>query len=32
VDALGAIAEDLEGTNCDSRLVARIDARLAALP
>jgi hypothetical protein len=32
MDALGAIAEDLEGTNCDPRLVARIDARLAVLP
>jgi hypothetical protein len=30
--ALGDIAEDLEGTNCDQRLVALIDARLAVLP
>ncbi len=29
--ALGDIAEDLEGTNCDSQLVARIDALLAEL-
>jgi hypothetical protein len=30
--ALGDLAEDLEGTNCDSRLVALIDERLASLP
>ena len=30
--ALGDIAENLEGTNCDSRLVARIDEALAAIP
>lgn len=29
--ALGDIAEDLEGSNCDSRLVRRIDETLAAL-
>lgn len=30
--ALGDIAENLEGTNCDQRVVARIDEALAALP
>ena len=30
--ALGDIAEDLEGTNCDSRLVRRIDQALATIP
>ena len=30
--ALGDIAENLEGSNCDSRLVERIDEQLAALP
>ena len=30
--ALGDIAENLEGTNCDSRLVARIDEALAQIP
>ncbi len=30
--ALGDIAENLEGTNCDSRLVELIDERLATLP
>lgn len=30
--ALGDIAEDLEGSNCDSRLVKLIDDRLATLP
>jgi len=30
--ALGDIAENLEGTNCDPRLVTRIDEALAALP
>ena len=30
--ALGDIAENLEGTNCDSRLVARIDEALGSLP
>jgi hypothetical protein len=30
--ALGDIAENLEGTNCDPRLVERIDAVLADLP
>jgi hypothetical protein len=30
--ALGDIAENLEGTNCDPRLVARIDEALADLP
>jgi hypothetical protein len=30
--ALGDIAENLEGTNCDARLVARIDEALAVLP
>lgn len=30
--ALGDIAEDLEGTNCDQALVEMIEARLAALP
>jgi hypothetical protein len=30
--ALGDIAENLEGTNCDPRLVARIDEALAELP
>ena len=30
--ALGDIAENLEGTNCDPRLVARIDQALAGLP
>lgn len=30
--ALGDIAEDLEGSNCDSRLVDRIDTALAGLP
>jgi hypothetical protein len=30
--ALGDIAENLEGTNCDQRLVARIDSLLAGLP
>jgi hypothetical protein len=30
--ALGDIAENLEGTNCDPRLVARIDEALAMLP
>lgn len=30
--ALGDIAEDLEGTNCDQDLVELIEARLAALP
>ena len=30
--ALGDIAEDLEGSNCDSRLARRIDEALAALP
>jgi hypothetical protein len=30
--ALGDIAENLEGTNCDPRLVARIDEALATLP
>jgi hypothetical protein len=29
--ALGDIAENLEGSNCDSRLVERIDEQLAAL-
>lgn len=29
--ALGDIAENLEGTNCDNRLVERIDQRLAGL-
>ena len=29
---LGDLAEDLEGSNCDPRLVARIDQGLAALP
>ena len=30
--ALGDIAEDLEGSNCDPRLARRIDEALAALP
>jgi hypothetical protein len=30
--ALGDIAENLEGANCDPRLVERIDAALATLP
>ena len=30
--ALGDIAENLEGTNCDPRLVAQIDEALATLP
>lgn len=30
--ALGDIAEDLEGTNCDQDLVEMIEARLAELP
>lgn len=30
--ALGDIAENLEGTNCDQRLVARIDEALATVP
>ena len=30
--ALGDIAENLEGTNCDTRLVAHIDAALTGLP
>ena len=30
--ALGDLAENLEGSNCDSRLVERIDEQLAALP
>jgi len=30
--ALGDIAENLEGTNCDPRLVAYIDEALASLP
>jgi hypothetical protein len=30
--ALGDIAENLEGTNCDARLVARIDSILTGLP
>ena len=30
--ALGDIAENLEGSNCDSRLVERIDVALASLP
>jgi hypothetical protein len=30
--ALGDIAEDLEGTNCDDRLVRRIDRVLPELP
>ncbi len=30
--ALGDIAEDLEGTNCDERLVAHINSILAELP
>ena len=30
--ALGDIAENLEGTNCDERLVELIDSRLAELP
>ena len=30
--ALGDIAEDLEGSNCDSRLVRRIDEALAVIP
>lgn len=30
--ALGDIAEDLEGTNCDQGLVEMIEARLAELP
>ena len=30
--ALGDIAEDLEGSNCDTRLARRIDEALAALP
>jgi hypothetical protein len=30
--ALGDIAENLEGTNCDARLVARIDEALARIP
>ena len=30
--ALGDIAENLEANNCDSRLVAHIDAALAGLP
>lgn len=30
--ALGDLAENLEGTNCDERLVARIDQALATLP
>jgi hypothetical protein len=30
--ALGDIAENLEGTNCDPRLVERIDTILAGLP
>ena len=29
---LGDLAEDLEGSNCDSRLVERIDQGLATLP
>jgi hypothetical protein len=29
---LGDLAEDLEGSNCDSRLVERIDQALATLP
>jgi len=29
---LGDLAEDLEGSNCDSRLVERIDQTLATLP
>ncbi|HSE04391.1 MAG TPA: hypothetical protein VLK35_09610 [Methylomirabilota bacterium] len=29
---LGDLAEDLEGSNCDSRLVEQIDQALAALP
>jgi hypothetical protein len=30
--ALGDIAEDLEGSNCDTRLARIIDEALAALP
>lgn len=30
--ALGDIAESLEGTNCDSRLVRHIDEELATIP
>lgn len=30
--ALGDLAENLEGTNCDSRLVELINERLAELP
>ena len=29
---LGDLAEDLEGSNCDQRLVERIDQALATLP
>ncbi len=29
---LGDLAEDLEGSNCDQRLVQRIDQALATLP